>query len=476
MATTASAIDASPPPARWMTESLDRTAFRRTIPVLAARVPAAETTALLKADALRRSIINLPKVRSVVGEHTDARKLVLLRVQREVPELTVCKPADLTPEAKEYLLSKDAELTTYTLELDYNYWTADEILQAVLPEDLLHGSPTGFAITGHLAHMNLNDEYLPYKHIIGQVVLDKNKRLRTVVNKLDSIDTQFRFFKMELLAGDPDYIVTHHESNCAFTFDFTRVYWNSRLHTEHERLVALFSPEDLVADVFAGVGPFAIPAAKKGCAVFANDLNPESHKYLQVNIDGNKVGDLVRASCEDGRAFIRDIVGRAAAEPLSGYAGPKTSRSQLQKQRKQQLKQLASYPDPSTAQTLPEDSSPSPPVPPRRRIAHFVMNLPDSAITFLDAFRGLLAASPDLAGLYADGMPMVHCHCFTRELEAAAAERDIRTRVAERLGWRLGAEDEVSLHLVRSVAPNKDMYCISFRLPRQVAFAPAVPA
>jgi len=35
----------------------------------------------------------------------------------------------------------------------------------------------------------------------------KNPGLRTIVNKLDSIDTQFRFFKMELLAGDPNYVV-----------------------------------------------------------------------------------------------------------------------------------------------------------------------------------------------------------------------------------------------------------------------------
>jgi tRNA (guanine37-N1)-methyltransferase len=67
------------------------------------------------------------------------------------------------------------------------------------------------------------------------------------------------------------------------------VYWNSRLHTEHDRLVKLFKPEDLIADVFAGVGPFAIPAAKKGCAILANDLNPNSAKYLQRNADDNKV-------------------------------------------------------------------------------------------------------------------------------------------------------------------------------------------
>jgi len=67
------------------------------------------------------------------------------------------------------------------------------------------------------------------------------------------------------------------------------VYWNSRLQAEHERLVKLFDVSDVVADVFAGVGPFAIPAAKKGCIVFANDLNPNSTKYMQLNCATNKV-------------------------------------------------------------------------------------------------------------------------------------------------------------------------------------------
>ena len=37
--------------------------------------------------------------------------------------------------------------------------------------------------------------------------VQKNKALRTVVNKLDTIDNEFRNFKMEVLAGDPDFVV-----------------------------------------------------------------------------------------------------------------------------------------------------------------------------------------------------------------------------------------------------------------------------
>lgn len=43
----------------------------------------------------------------------------------------------------------------------------------------------------------------------------------------------------------------------------------------------------------AGVGPFAIPAAKKRCFVLGNDLNPESTKWMEKNRVGNKVGSPI---------------------------------------------------------------------------------------------------------------------------------------------------------------------------------------
>lgn len=84
----------------------------------------------------------------------------------------------------------------------------------------------GNSLWATLAHLNLNAEYLPYKHIIGQLILEvntkflladvtltyalqKNNRVRTVVNKLSNINAQFRFFEMELIAGEPDFVVEH---------------------------------------------------------------------------------------------------------------------------------------------------------------------------------------------------------------------------------------------------------------------------
>ncbi len=71
-------------------------------------------------------------------------------------------------------------------------------------------------------------------------------------------------------------------------------------------------------------------------------------------------------------------------------------------------------------------------------ISHYVMNLPDSAIQFLDAFRcilSFLSSERNLSGHGEIELPMIHCHCFTRELDRDEAEADIR-RVSKYLSVR----------------------------------------
>ena len=138
----------------------------------------------------------------------------------------------------------------------------------------------------------MREQYLPYKTLIANVLLDKNPTIRTVINKIDDVGTQneYRTFRYELLAGEPSMDVEVRELDCVFRFDYSKVYWNTRLNTEHKRLVDMFHPGEVVCDVMAGVGPFAVPAGKKRVFVWANDLNPDSYKSLVEAVASNKVG------------------------------------------------------------------------------------------------------------------------------------------------------------------------------------------
>lgn len=102
-------------------------------------------------------------------------------------------------------------------------------------------------------------------------------------------ENEFRTFAYEVLRGPDDLNVEVNEAGCVFRFDYAKVYWNSKLDTEHKRVVGLFRAGEVVADVMAGIGPFAVPAGKKGVFVWANDKNPESYRYLEEAVRRNKV-------------------------------------------------------------------------------------------------------------------------------------------------------------------------------------------
>ncbi|KAK4688547.1 tRNA (guanine37-N1)-methyltransferase, partial [Tremellales sp. Uapishka_1] len=401
------------PPTLHGMKELDRDAFKVTVPILAARVESSNLGKLRRNPLLSGQILDL-KVKSIVEDKADPNfKLLRLRVSSE----------DQLPEpTRELLRSEAGGLLPDSIDLGYDNWNATEVLNAILPIDHDEETPSSFTLTGHIGHINLRDEWLPYKHLIGQVILDKNKNLRTVVNKLNNIHAQYRYFDMEVLAGDKDYITTTNESTCSFTFDFSLVYWNSRLHHEHERLVGLFQPGQVVADVMAGVGPFAIPAAKKGCYVLGNDLNPESVKWMRVNRVQNHVESTLRVTEIDGRQFIRE----AAADLYTQPFRPSVPRAELKRREKEARRARA---DPSLPQPKPKPTETE--IETERRpqlIDHFVMNLPDSALEFLDAYQGCYTPLLDIEGFVGEAacpLPMVHVHCFTRELEEEKATLEI---------------------------------------------------
>ncbi len=142
----------------------------------------------------------------------------------------------------------------------------------------------------------------------GFACLQKNPKLKTVVNKVGTITNEFRVPKFEVLAGNPSLVTEVKQHGATFRLDYGSVYWNSRLEAEHKRVFSQFQPGEVIVDMFAGIGPFAIPAAQQGCIVYANDLNPTSVKYLKMNSEINKVSGRVKAYNMDAREFIQTII------------------------------------------------------------------------------------------------------------------------------------------------------------------------
>jgi len=172
-------------------------------------------------------------------------------------------------------------------------------------------------------------------------------------------------------------------------------------------------PEPIVvADVMAGVGPFAVPLSSpqfNGITVHANDLNPKSFEYLQKNAKVNKCTDeRLNVYNMDGRVFIRHL----------------------------EINKV--------------------------HFDHVIMNLPATAIEFLDAFRGFSPAIPKK-------MPMIHVHCFVKYENPLEMETLAIKRCEKALGCSLSKDDSrVKVHIVRDVAPKKNMLCVSFILPEEV--------
>ena len=109
---------------------------------------------------------------------------------------------------------------------------------------------------------------------------------------------------------------------------------------------------------------------------------------------------------------------------------------------------------------------------------HYIMNLPATAVEFLDAFAGVYAGrQAEFEPYTLRRLPMIHLYLFTVREDVEQVEQD---RVCEKISKHLGVElrrdmEDVQLWDVRLVSPKKKMYCASFRLPAKVAFATSIP-
>ena len=419
------------------TAAIDRAAISRSVKLLGVRLDARRTGAFI--DNARPHVLKMRGVRAVVddddgdakgdpGASASDQRVVLLSERLKLGEHI--------PDELQYAISAaDGELTSYEVTLGYDELSAHEVLRQMLPADVV--VPTSYEEVGHIVHFNLKPEQRPHRFLIGQVLLDKlTPRIRTVVNKAEEISSQFRNLPLELIAGDDDFTVCVQHGAALLSFDYSKVYWSSRLQTEHEHIASSFAPGAHVWDLFAGVGPFAVLAAQHGVHVLANDLNPDCADALVRNVAANRVDGLVRVYNLDAAEFVQRAIESTLVQHEARSDGACATPSATASE--------ASWPD------------------------HILLNLPADSLRFLTPLRALCEKLGREGELPA---PRVHCYSFTREEEPEAQLKESEERVASALGIVAAHGEETSaleltVRTVRSVAPGKTMLCLEFPLPR----------
>lgn len=112
--------------------------------------------------------------------------------------------------------------------------------------------------------------------------------------KLGKIHGQKREPETEIIYGNNTETI-HKENYCKFKLDVTKVMWSKGNTGERLRMSKLPEDDEVIIDMFAGIGYFTIPMAvhSNPKKIYAIEINPNSYEYLCENIKLNKVDKIV---------------------------------------------------------------------------------------------------------------------------------------------------------------------------------------
>ena len=177
--------------------------------------------------------------------------------------------------------------------------------------------PAGYQRLGRVLVVRLPAVLAPYRALIGAAWRDE-LGVATVLARTGPIDGELRSPRVERLTDGPtETEVVEHGTR--WRFDAAKLMFAAGNRTERQRFANAVRPGERVADLFAGIGYFTLPAARlRPDATFvAVEKNPEAFRYLERNLVLNGVRDRVRPVFGDNRTA--DLESGAFDRVLLGY-------------------------------------------------------------------------------------------------------------------------------------------------------------
>ena len=179
-------------------------------------------------------------------------------------------------------------------------------LENILSDEDIKELVSAFDQIGDIIIVRIPDSLISKKKIIGKALLDQVKTAKTVFHQSSPVEGDFRTRNLELIVGDEKTETEYKENGCRFIVDVEKAFFSPRLSTERERISNLVNDNDVIINMFGGVGMFSLLAAKKkSCTVYNIDINPVASKLCEENIKLNKLKGRVISLNGDASEIIK---------------------------------------------------------------------------------------------------------------------------------------------------------------------------
>ncbi len=188
-----------------------------------------------------------------------------------------------------------------------------------LPKKELSLLPSSYQKIGDIVIINSKKKLWKYDKEIGKVILENIPKTRTVCRRTDFITGQFRQPSVKIISGEKNTETIHREHEISYKLDVAKIMFSKGNLTERRRLINQIKQDEVIVDMFAGIGYFSIGLGKfsKAKKVYAIELNPESYHYLWENIKLNKVENKVTPMFGDCKKECESL-GKIADRVLMG--------------------------------------------------------------------------------------------------------------------------------------------------------------
>ncbi len=162
--------------------------------------------------------------------------------------------------------------------------------------------PRGYQRLGDLLIVRWPEPLTPFSREVADAYRAEF-RVRNVLALDGGEEGEFRRPRVRALFPDEGTETLHREAGVLWELDASEVMFSQGNRHERERMARVVQPGERVGDLFACIGYFTLPMARRGTRsmFWAVEKNPVAFGYLQRNLRRNGLSDRVRALLGDNR-------------------------------------------------------------------------------------------------------------------------------------------------------------------------------